>query len=117
MSDTRLPGYPARMGDAVSIIVDHSGPASYTTGGETIGVLNASTGIALQGMASIDMVQVGSPSISLNYVAYPICLGKGSRKTWKLLWVTATSGIPSTTQVSSAVNLSAETVRLQYTGR
>lgn len=116
MGDTRLDSFPIGAGKLLS--VDHTGPVSYSTGGETLGVINNQTGIALLGLGSIDMVLgSGSLSISGNYWVIVQPVGKGSRKTFKLLWFTATAGVPSFTQVTSAFNLSGETVRLGYVGK
>ena len=118
MADTKLPDYPARLGDKQLIVVDHAGPASYTTGGETLGNLNAQTGIALQGLSAIDeVVGSGTLSVSGNYWVVAQPTGTGPRQTWKLVWFTATASVPSFTQVTSTTNLSAETVRLGYIGR
>lgn len=115
MANTTLGIYPA--GQSKNIIVDHTGPASYTTGGETFGNLNNQTGITLLGLAVLDFVDVQGPSVSGNYSAVVQITGTGERKTCKIIWVTATAGIPSTTQVTAATNLSGETIRLMVTGR
>jgi hypothetical protein len=96
MADTRLGLYTAGQGRVVPI--DHTGPSSYTTGGETYGNQNSQTG----------------PSKSGNYFVYAY---PSNQKQFKLVWVTATTGIPTTTQVTAAVDLSAETVRLLVIGR
>lgn len=115
MADTQIENFPVGAGKLIP--VDHTGPASYTTGGETLGANNSQTGIALLGLSTIDAVLVVGVSISGNYAVVAQPTGSGSRKQFKLLWVTATAGIPSTTQVTAATNLSAETVRLVYLGR
>lgn len=116
MSDKALDSFPIGAGKIIP--VDHTGPASYTTGGETLGTINNMTGIALQGLGSIDMV-LGSGSLALsgNYWVMVQSTGKGSRKTFKLLWFTASSGVPTLTQVSAATSLTGETVRLAYVGK
>ena len=114
MADTRLAEFT--MGQGRAIPLDHAGPASYTTGGETFGNSNAMTGVTTQGLAVLDNV-IGGPSLSGNYFVYCIPSGTGERKTFKLVWVTATTGIPTTTQVTAAVSLTAETVRLLVIGR
>src|SRR6185369_10938694 len=110
MADTQLGAFT--IGQGKLLAVDHAGPKSYTTGGETLGSNNAMTGISMLGLAVIDNVLVSG---SYWVVAQPT--GKGERKTWKLLWFTATAGVPALTQVSSAVDLSAEVVKLGYVGR
>lgn len=114
MSDKALATFTIGQGRAIP--VDHAGPSSYTTGGETFGNANSMTGISVLGLGSLDNV-IGGPSNSGNYFVYAIPSGKGERKTFKLVWVTATTGIPTTTQVTAAVDLSAESVRLLVVGR
>lgn len=111
MADTRLGLYTAGQGRVVP--VDHVGPSSYTTGGETYGNQNSQTGISVLGLAELDAV-IGGPSKSGNYFVYAY---PSNQKQFKLVWVTATSGIPTTTQVTAAVDLSGETVRLLVVGR
>lgn len=105
------------IGQGKEITVDHTGPASYTTGGETFGNINNQTGISTLGLGSLDFVDPIGASNSGNYFVYALPTGTGSRKTFKLIWVTATSGIPSSTQVTATTNLSGETVRLLVIGR
>ncbi len=111
MADTRLGLYTAGQGRLVPL--DHTGPTSYATGGETFGNQNSQTGISFQGLAELDAV-IGGPSKSGNYFVYAY---PSNQKQFKLVWVTATNGIPTTTQVTAAVDLSAETVRLLVIGR
>ncbi len=115
MPDKIIDG-PFTIGQGKAIPVDHVGPASYTTGGETFGNINNQTGIAILGLSTLDNV-IGGPSLSGNYFVYCIPSGAGGRKTFKLVWVTATTGIPTTTQVTTAVSLVLETVRLLVIGR
>lgn len=87
MADTKLPNYPARLGDVQLQMCDHTGPASYSVGGETLGAINNMTGITALGLGSLDGIWgSGSYSISGNYWIQAVLLGKGSRKTWKLVW-------------------------------
>ena len=104
------------IGQGKAIPVNHVGPASYPTGGETYGTANNQTGITVQGLATLTNV-IGGPSNSGNYFVYAIPQSVGETKTFKLVWVTATTGIPTTTQVTAATNLNAETVRLLVIGR
>jgi|SRR6185369_9840759 len=116
MADTQLGAFT--IGQGKLLAVDHAGPKSYTTGGETLGSNNAMTGISMLGLAVIDNVLgSGNLSVSGSYWVVAQPTGKGERKTWKLLWFTATAGVPALTQVSSAVDLSAEVVKLGYVGR
>lgn len=114
MSDTKLAVFTIGQGRAIPD--DHAGPKSYTTGGETFGNSNSQTGISILGLGILDNV-IGGPSLSGNYFVYAIPSGAGERKTFKLVWVTATTGIPTTTQVTNGTDLSAETVRLLVVGR
>lgn len=111
MSDTRLGLYTAGQGRVIPL--DHTGPASYVTNGETLGSYNSQTGVTLQGLAELDAV-IGGPSKSGNYFVYAIPV---NQKQFTLVWVTATAGVPSATQVTATTNLSAETVRLVVIGR
>ena len=115
MADTKLALFTIGQGKAIP--VDHAGPASYTTGGETLGQINNQTGITLQGLAVLDAVLVVGLAVSGSYWVMAQPVGTGERKTFKLLWFTATAGVPTLTQVTSTTNLSAETVRLVYIGR
>ena len=116
MSDKALATFTIGQGRAIP--VDHAGPKSYTTGGETLGQINNQTGITVLGLGILDdVLGSGSVSVSGNYGVIVQPVGKGEQKTFKLIWVTATSGIPSTTQVTSTTDLSAETVKLVYIGR
>lgn len=116
MADTILDRFTVGQGKILP--VDHAGPASYTTGGETVGTLNNLTGIALLGLDSIDMILgSGSLSVSGNYWVVVQPIGTGVRKQFKILWFTASSGVPSFTQVTSATDLHLETVRLAYVGK
>ena len=116
MSDTILDRFTIGAGKILP--VDHTGPASYTTGGETLGNINNMTGISVAGLGSLDMILgSGTLSVSGNYWVIVKPVGTGPRKTFTLLWFTAAAGVPSFTQVTAATNLSAETVRLGYMGK
>ena len=86
MADVKLADYPARLGDKQMVVVDHTGPASYTSGGETIGNSNNLTGISTQGLSGLDFVDIMDVSVSGNYTLATQPTGAGSRKTAKLLW-------------------------------
>jgi len=104
-------------GQGKLITVTHSGPSYYTTGGETLGTANNQTGITVAGLGTIDNIVATSVAQSGNYGVHVVPLGSGEQRTWKLLWVTATSFVPGTTQVTSTTDLSAEKVQLTYIGR
>lgn len=91
MSDTILDRFT--IGQGKILPVDHLGPASYATGGETVGTINDLTGIALLGLGSIDMILgSGSLSESGNYFVLAKQTGLGVRKTFKLLWFVVSGG-------------------------
>jgi hypothetical protein len=115
MADTALGHFTIGQGKAIP--TDHSGPASYVTGGETLGQINNQTGITTLGLAVIDIVIAVDNTISGNYGVLVQPVGKGEQKTFKLIWVTATAGIPTSTQVTAGTNLSGETIKLLYIGR
>ena len=104
------------IGAGKAIPVNHVGPKSYTTNGETYGTANNQTGITVQGLATLTNV-IGGPANSGNYFVYAVPQSTGESKTFKLVWVTATAGVPTTTQATSLADLSAETVRLLVIGR
>lgn len=98
MADTRLDLFTIGAGKLIP--VDHTGPASYTTGGETLGQINNQTGVTLQGLATLDAVLVCGVSISGNYTVQSQPTGSGSRKTFKLIWAysaSAGTGVVSVT--------------------
>jgi len=89
MADTKLQDYPARLGDKQLIVTDHTGPASYVQGGETLGMGNNLTGLTSQGLSGIDMIIGGFSSVSGLYTVLPQPTGTGSRKTFLLKWLIA----------------------------
>ena len=99
------------------ITVTHTGPTSYPTGGETIGTANNQTGLTVAGLGTIDNILITDCAQSGNYGALVVPLGSGEQRQWKIVWVTAVSFVPTTTQVSNATNLSAEKVTITYIGR
>ncbi len=105
------------IGQGKAIPVDHTGPTSYTTGGETLGSINNQTGVTLLGLATIDFVGVEGVAASGSYWCMVQPVGNGEGKTFKLLWFTATAGVPTLTQVTSTTDLSAQHVRLLVVGR
>lgn len=115
MPDTRLGLYPIGQGKAIP--TDHTGPKSYVTHGETLGSINNQTGITLQGLATLDYVTCTDTTISGNYGGLVQPVGKGEQKTFKLIWVTAVAGIPTSTEVTAGTDLSGETMKLLYIGR
>lgn len=93
MSDTILDRYTIGAGKILP--VDHTGPASYTTGGETLGTINNMTGISVAGLGSIDQVLgSGTLSVSGNYQIAAQPSGKGVRKTFLLRWLYSPNNAP-----------------------
>ena len=115
MSDKALSIFTIGQGKAIP--VDHAGPKSYTTGGETLGSINNQTGITILGLATLDFVVCTDVTVSGSYGAVVQPVGKGEQKTFKLVWVTATGGVPSSTQVTNGTDLSGETLKVLYIGR
>lgn len=115
MSDKALSTFTIGQGKAIP--TDHAGPKSYATGGETLGSINNQTGITILGLATIDYVTCTDVTVSGNYGGLVQPVGKGEQKTYKLIWVTATAGIPTSTQVTAGTDLSGETMKLLYIGR
>ena len=115
MGDTALNSYP--IGGGKIIPVDHTGPASYTTGGETLGNINNMTGISVAGLGSLDMVLgSGSLSESGNYEVKTQQTGLGSRKTFNLLWYAAgvTQGVIDVASSGSPSGMTAGTYPLVF---
>lgn len=83
MADKVIDSFPIGAGKLIP--VDHTGPASYATGGETLGAINNQTGVTAQGFGAIDMV-VGGVSLSGLFEVVGQMTGKGARKTWLLIW-------------------------------
>lgn len=84
--------------------IDHDGPASYTTGGETIPA-------SVFGFKFIAAV-IAHGSDNSAHVCVPVFTGKGAKTSFKLMWI-LTGGL----EVANAVNLSARFVRLTVYGR
>src|ERR1700722_14376868 len=99
------------------ITVDHYGPASYTTGGETWPSVNPNQvtgGPNSLGEASvINILGGGGVTESGTYYVVPIYGGNGAIKSnIKLKWYVLATDV----QVAAAVNLSAEVIRLSVLG-
>jgi hypothetical protein len=109
MANTVLAGYVTSISDKYEIIVDHTGPVSYTTGGETI---NASD-FGIGGFETVAVHALSSPGLNGVAVIFSTTAAPtgAAVKTVKLKWFT------SATMVTEASgNLSAQTVRLQIRG-
>lgn len=118
MADTMLPGYISTIGSKYNAIVDHLGPTSYVTGGETITA-------AQYGVGGIEFVntmndftqgtaQYTGVSFSGTYFVNVImptttALG-GALSKFTLKWYVVATGA----EVANTTNLSAEKVRFQF---
>lgn len=91
MSDTLIDRFTVGAGKIIP--VDHVGPSSYTTGGETLGSSNNQTGITAMGLATIDAV-LGSGTLteSGTYFVMAKQVGTGTQKTFKLVWYAVAGG-------------------------
>lgn len=81
---------------------DHAGPASYTSGGETLGSGFSTASLNSYGLRSI---RFGTPmglSISGNYYAKLQFTGTGMQRTAKLLWYPATAQAGAPLQLGAA---------------
>jgi hypothetical protein len=85
--------------------VDHDGPASYTTGGETI---NASV-FGFKEVISVDC----SGSDNSAHTTVPVFATKGNPKSFKLMWIVVATGL----EVGNGVSLSARFVKISAYGR
>jgi hypothetical protein len=115
--NTQIPGFPDPVGGRSKLqIVDHAGPASYTTGGETFpqqSVYGGPNSIGLSGVLWCN----GGHTESGNYYVVPVFGGGGKVSgTIKLLWYTNAAAGAGGAQVASTTNLSAEKVRLLVIG-
>ena len=106
MDITLLKGYPDLVGRRFVWAGSTVGPASYTTGGNSI---------ALPGFQDqIDSIDSsGGLSVSGTYTYRAIPSGAGPRATWKLKIYTAAA---PQTEVSNATDLSAETFAISGKG-
>lgn len=91
-------------------MVDHAGPASYTTGGETISPFP-------YGMTGIDFINLPNPAVSVsqNYqvvLVWPTGQNGLSLSSIKMMWIVLSTGL----EVAASTNLSAERVRMQVIG-
>lgn len=115
MADTKLNIFT--IGQGKIIPSDHTGPASYTSGGETLGQINNMTGVTILGLGSLDAVHAVNLSVSGNYEVKTQPTGTGERKTFKLLWyfASAASGVTGVTS-SGGSGMTAGTYALSFSG-
>ena len=117
MGDTGLKGYTDPIGKHAMWAGDHTGPASYATGGET---LKATGGPgSYGGLRSIDQVVPAGVSVSGNYCVQVQYTAVGQNTKVTLIWLYSplnTLSQTAWTQVANATNLSGETIRLLAIG-
>lgn len=116
MADKALYGRDPVNGRSAWNIVDHYGPASYVVGGETWPQAPAGGGPNAIGLASLQWVSQGITE-SGTYRIVPIFGGTAGnpapvKQSIKLKWYVVSTGL----EVSAAVNLSAEVIRLLAIG-
>lgn len=114
MPNTTLQGLQAEpvSGRVKWTFLDHTGPASYVTGGETFPTQSAFGGPNNAGLASVYFI-APTWSQSGTYFIVPQYAGPGGvRGTCQLLWFVTATGA----QVAATTNLSGETVRLMILG-
>lgn len=120
---TAVPVDPVN-GRSKLIIVDHAGPTSYTTGGETFPQVSSYGGPNSLGLAGVSWVGGGITEDGLYWVV-PIFGGTGAEKSViKLIWYSVLLTIPASgtgqtgamVQPASTTNLSASHIRLAVLG-
>jgi hypothetical protein len=113
MADQILTGFPEPVaGRTKWSFVDHTGPLSYVTGGETYPTQSAFGGPNNLGLSGVYFV-VPTWSSDGAYYIVPKYAGKGGvRGTATLQWFVAATG----QQVAAGTNLSGATVRLMVIG-
>ena len=104
---TLLTGYPTSVANKRLAVADHTGPASYPTGGETLPATDMH-------MSGFDWVRVAQYTMSGTYQCVPLypALAHGCTPTVKLAWYVVATGL----EVANATNLSAEHIRLEAIG-
>jgi hypothetical protein len=114
MSDTKIDSFP--FGAGKYIPVDHTGPSSYAVTGDVIGTINNMTGITAVGLSTIDNVEgSGSYSVSGAFQVFAQPSGRGSRKTWILLW-NSVGGVLTVVQNVAGSTMTPGTYPLTATG-
>lgn len=120
---TAVPVDPVN-GRSKLVIVDHAGPTSYTTGGETFPQQSAYGGPNSLGLSSVSWVGGGITEDGLYFVV-PIFGGTGAEKgTIKLVWYSILLSFPASgtgqtgalVQPTATTNLSASHIRLSVLG-
>lgn len=103
-------GYPDYIGKRFAFAGNYVGPKSYTN---TANIATTGDPVQLPGFQNyIDSMSFSSISVSGTYHVHFRPSAAGPRATWSAVWTTISSG----TEVSNAVDLSAETVIVEGHG-
>lgn len=105
-ADRVLPGYETYWGNKKVEIIEHFGPASYATGGETYTASQVGWGGFDRVSASISYS--GTYQMRVLYGSTAV----GAVASVKIMWVVIATGA----EVAAAVNLSTEITRLELLG-
>jgi hypothetical protein len=103
MPNLALTGYPISAANRILNVLDHTGPASYTTGGENVPASDFN-------MSTLDIVLAAQLTLSGNYsvlILYP-AMGTGNVQSINIAWY----AFPGGSQVSPGTNLTAEHIHL-----
>jgi hypothetical protein len=93
--------YPDFVGRRQIFAGSGAGPASYTTGGDTVTLSNPRLYIDI-------ILSGGMLTTDGTYYVFPIASGSGPRATWKLKWY----AVGGTTEVAGGTNLSTKTLNV-----
>lgn len=118
MSDTALFGVDPVNGRSKWNILDHTGPTSYTTGGETWPLQSVYGGPNSAGLSGVQAVIPCGESISGNYVVRANYGGTGVRTSIKLKWLYSGgqgSGVTSVVQNAAGTGMTPGTYPLTFT--
>lgn len=112
MQNTQVPGFPDPVGGRSKLqIIDHKGPASYTTGGETFPQQSTYGGPNSLGLSGV-LACVGGVTENGTYLVVPVFGGSGKvGGTIKLKWFSALG-----TEVGAGIDLSGSVIRLLVIG-
>lgn len=117
MNDTPLPGNPTVWGNKKSEVVEHIGPDSYTTGGETFDAKHLGWGgfewVDLphgEKVATLGNTYSGDYFVRVIYSTTSAV--NGVLSSVKLQWFVAATGL----EVAGSTDLSAEVIRMLVTG-
>lgn len=100
-------GYPDEVGKREIFSVSWTGPKSYTNTATFATSGEAFSGSILGFQRYVDLI-FSAVSISGTYIVRGIPTATGARASWRLHWYTESSG----TEVTNAVDLSAESVQI-----